>query len=169
MSIQQATYDRTKAVQYANKYWNSANPAFRQFDDDCTNYVSQCIHAGDLPMVYSSSKSKGWWYRRRGGLADTWSFSWAVAHSLFNYLKAGGPTGNTIEVSSPQQLRAGDVICYDWEGDGRWNHNAIVTGFDYYGNPLVNAHTYNSQYRDWRYLNSPAWTEKTKYAFFHIR
>lgn len=72
------------------------------------------------------------------------------------------------EVSSPDQLTYGDVICYDFEGDGRWDHTTIVTAKDAYGMPLVNAHTNNSRHRYWSYEDSMAWTENTKYKFFRI-
>lgn len=62
----------------------------------------------------------------------------------------------------------GDVICYDFEGDGRWNHTTIVVAKDADGMPLVNANTYNSRMRYWAYEDSTAYTPNMKYAFFHI-
>ncbi len=160
-------YNRQRAVNYANRYWNSHNPYYLLFPDDCTNYVSQCLHAGGLPMVSGKNRNQGWWYRRVSG-GHSWSYSWAVAHSLYTLLRNGGPTGRCRVVSSPRDLELGDVLCYDWEGDGRWNHNTIITAFDAEGQPLVNAHTFNSQFRRWEYRNSPAWTPRTRYSFFHI-
>ena len=68
----------------------------------------------------------------------------------------------------PEELTIGDVICYDFNGDGRWQHNTIVVHKDYYGMPLVNAHTTNSRNRYWDYRNSTAYTPNIQYAFFHI-
>lgn len=62
----------------------------------------------------------------------------------------------------------GDVICYDFEGDGRWNHTTIVVAKDADGMPLVNANTYNSRMRYWAYEDSTAYTPNMKYTFFHI-
>ncbi|GAE48034.1 hypothetical protein JCM21738_5090 [Mesobacillus boroniphilus JCM 21738] len=39
-------YDRLKAVQYAERWWNDYNPAYKKFEVDCTNYISQCLHQG---------------------------------------------------------------------------------------------------------------------------
>src|SRR5690606_33581263 len=39
------TYDRQQAVQYAERWWNDYNPAYRKFTDDCTNFISQCLRA----------------------------------------------------------------------------------------------------------------------------
>lgn len=157
------SYDRRAAVQYAERWWNSYNPQYRRFDDDCTNYISQCLRAGGAPMWGSPSRETGWWYT-----GNNWSFSWAVAHSFRWYLSGSEQGMKGTEVSSPDQLTYGDVICYDFEGDGRWDHTTIVTAKDAYGMPLVNAHTNNSRHRYWSYEDSMAWTENTKYKFFRI-
>ncbi|SFI84350.1 Putative amidase domain-containing protein [Thermoflavimicrobium dichotomicum] len=162
-----AIYDRQAAVNYANHYWNKHNPTFRRFQDDCTSFISQCLWAGGIPMTRSRNPAVGWWYH--SGRSHRWSYSWAVANSLYWYLRGKHSTGpQAVLVKSPKELKLGDVICYDWQGDGVWNHNTIVTAFDYNGDPLVNAHTVNSYQRYWEYRDSSAWTPKIKYAFFHI-
>ncbi|MDR6226812.1 amidase domain-containing protein [Desmospora profundinema] len=157
-------YNRMRAVQYAEMWWNGANPRYQKFDDNCTNFISQCIHAGGIPMDFSNRRDRGWWYR---GSRENWSYSWAVANALKNYLDRGG-TPKAVRVGSPQELQPGDVICYDFNGDGRWQHNTIVTAFDPMGMPLVNAHTVNSRHRYWDYRDSYAWTPQCKYSFYHI-
>ncbi len=161
-------YDRTKAARYAETWWNGANPRYLHFGVDCTNFVSQCLHAGGLPMEFSSRRDRGWWYRGTGSSSDSWSYSWAVANALYWYLKGGKGTIPVKMVSTAEELTIGDVICYDFDGDGRWQHNTIVVALDRSGMPLVNAHTNDSRMRYWNYEDSYAWTEQTKYAFFHI-
>ncbi|MBE3550637.1 MAG: amidase domain-containing protein [Brockia lithotrophica] len=54
------SYNRTKARQYIDRYWNSYNPDFPNLTyigGDCTNFASQVLHAGNLPMDY-----RGGWY-----------------------------------------------------------------------------------------------------------
>lgn len=157
------SYDRHKAVQYAERWWNSYNPAYRTFDVDCTNFVSQCLHAGGAPMWGAPVRNRGWWYQ-----GDQWSFSWAVAHSLRWYLSGSTKGLQGKEVQSPEELYPGDIICYDFQGDGRWDHNTIVVAKDVYDMPLVNAHTVNSRHRYWSYEDSTAWTPNIKYKFFRI-
>lgn len=159
------SYDRLAAVKYAERWWNSYNPAYRQFTDDCTNFISQCMYAGGAPMTGQPNRGKGWWY---AGPHDQWSYSWTVAHSLRWYLNGSNEGLQAREVSSPNQLFLGDVICYDFDGDGRWQHTTIVTAKDEQNMPLVNAHTANSRMRYWAYEDSTAWTENIKYKFFHI-
>lgn len=155
-------YNREAAVQYAEMWWDSYNPAYPKFDDDCTNFVSQCLRAGGAPFWGSPDRERGWWIS--GG---TWSFSWSTAHSLRWYL-AGSQKGMTaIQVDSADQLEIGDVILYDFQNDGRYDHSTIVTAKD--GTvPLVNAHTFNTRLRHWAYKDSYASTPNARYIFFKI-
>lgn len=156
-------YERLQAVRYADRWWNSYNPDYQTFDVDCTNYVSQCLHAAGAPMTGSPNRAKGWWYS-----GNNWSYSWAVAHALRWYLAGAAGGLRAKEVSSPRELMPGDVICYDFDGDGNWEHNTIVTAKDGDDMPLVNAHTTNSRHRYWAYEDSMAWTPNIAYKFFHI-
>lgn len=156
-------YNRLAAVQYAERWWNDFNPNFRRFADDCTNYISQCLLAGGGPMWGAPTRDRGWWYGDK-----SWSFSWSVAHSLRWYL-AGSKQGIAgKEVAQPEDLMPGDVICYDFQGDGNYDHTTIVVAKDANGMPLVNAHTNNSRNRYWEYRDSAAWTPNIKYKFFSI-
>ncbi|WP_423409505.1 amidase domain-containing protein [Heyndrickxia sp. MSNUG] len=156
-------YDRLKAVQYAERWWNDFNPAYKKFEVDCTNYISQCLHTGGAPMRGYPNRSNGWWMQN-----NNWSFSWTVANAMRWYLPASKFGLRAREVSSAEQLKLGDVICYDFQGDGRFDHTTIVTGHDANGMPLVNAHTYNSRMRYWAYEDSTAYTPNIKYRFFTI-
>ena len=120
-------------------------------------------------MNYTGRRDSGWWYKGRSGGRELWSYSWAVSHALQSYLAKGAPTGlRAVRVESPRDLALGDVIFYDWDGDGRFRHSTIVTAFDHAGMPLVNANTTASRHRYWDYRDSYAWTERTRYRFFHI-
>jgi hypothetical protein len=152
-----------QAVQYAARWWSSYNPVFRAFRDDCTNFISQCLFAGGWPMEGTGRRDKGWWYQ---GPNEQWSFSWAVAHSLRLYLET---SGRAEQRQAARDLELGDVICYDFDGDGVYQHNVIVVGFDPDGEPLVAAHAFPAWGRPWRYTDSPAFTPRTKYLFWHIK
>ena len=79
------------------------------------------------------------------------------------YLGAAGRAGGASRAAD-----AGDVIVYDWDGDGAFQHSTIVTAFDAGGKPLVNAHTVSSRHRYWDYRDSYAWNDNTEYRFYHI-
>lgn len=160
-------YNRQSAVAYAMQYWNSPNPLYPHFTDDCTNFISQCLYAGGIPMLFSKEKGKGWWIRT--GKGGDWSWSWTVAHALYLLLKSGAAPMRAVSQSSPEQLEPGDLICYDFDGDGRFQHNTIVVAKDANNMPLVNAHTTDSRMRYWAYEDSTAYTPNIRYAFFRIR
>ena len=157
-----ATYNREAAVTYALKWWNSANPAYPVFEDDCTNFISQCLRAGGAPMYGYPNRSKGWWLQ-----GDNWSFSWSVAHSLRWFMETSTQGLRAVRVSDPSQLEIGDIIFYDFNGDGRINHSTIVTSMRN-GVPYIHAHTVSSSNRPYHYRDSPAYTPNIKYYYFHI-
>lgn len=161
-------YRREDAAAYADQWWNGFNPEFEAFEVDCTNYISQCLFAGGAPIHYTGKRESGWWYKGIAAGRELWSYSWAVANSLERYLGASAWGLTAHAVDRPEQLMLGDVILYDWDGDGTYQHSTIVTAFDAGGMPLVNAHTVSSRHRYWDYKNSYAWTDRTVYRFYHI-
>lgn len=163
-----STYHRDDAVAYADRWWNGYNPAYRAFDVDCTNFISQALTAGGAPQWDTGRQDLGWWYRHLGGTQDRWSLSWSVAHSLRWYLAGSRQGLQATQRESARQLVLGDVIHYDFDGDGVWEHSTIVVAKDPSGEPLVNAHTAPSRRRPWAYLDSPAWTNRTRYLFWQV-
>ncbi|SDP75188.1 amidase domain-containing protein [Halobacillus aidingensis] len=161
--LSRSTYNRREAVRYADRWWDSYNPAYKSFDVDCTNYVSQCIRAGGATTWGAPNRTRGWWYG-----SGTWSYSWTVAHALRWYLGGARKGLTATEVSSAEQLSPGDIICYDFQGDGRFDHNTFVVKKDANGMPLVNAHTSNSRHRYWAYEDSTAYTPDIQYKFYKI-
>jgi len=113
-------------------------------------------------MHGAPNREKGWWMYK-----GTWSFSFTVAHSLRWYLATSTKGLTATQVKSAQELRPGDVISYDLQGDGRFDHSTIVTAMDG-DNPLVSAHTYNAHNRTWDYKDSYAYSPNAKYIFFKI-
>lgn len=164
------------AVQYAKTWWNGRNPNYPSFDVDCTNFISQCLRAGGAPMTGSPNRGKGWWITDgwRSGSSryghypnETWSYSWAVAHSLRWYLETA-KTGLTAKrVQSPSKLEIGDIILYDFQGNGVIDHSTIVTSM-VNGLPYIHAHTADSENRFYDYSNSYAYTPAIQYYFFKI-
>lgn len=161
-------YERDAAAAYADKWWDSGNPEFTTFTVDCTNYISQCLFAGKAPIHYTGKRETGWWYKGYVNSREWWSYSWAVSNSLARLLNTSTSGLRADLVEQPEQLMLGDVIVYDWDGDGAFQHSTIVTAFDAGGMPLVNAHTVSSKHRYWDYRDSYAWSENTVYRFYHI-
>lgn len=157
-------YDRRAAVRYAERWWNDTNSDYHYFqDNDCTNFISQCLAAGGAPMRGYPDRGTGWWYQD-----NKWSYSWSVAHTMRWYLSGSTKGLRGYELEDPTELLPGDIICYDFEGDGQWDHTTIVVAKDQDEMPLVNAHTNNSRHRYWDYQDSMAWTTDCQYKFFRI-
>lgn len=155
------SFDRYKAVEYADKYcgsaWGSGNDYkynkkymdYNGLGGDCTNFISQTI--GD---------SEG------GGLKQdfTWhkgSRAWSNVNGLKNYIisaKKGyiimSGTYKELTQTIPNypnglisKLQIGDLVCYVKKGDP--DHFAIVTGKDSNGYFLVNSHTTDRYHVPW--------------------
>ncbi|MFA9399012.1 MAG: amidase domain-containing protein [Clostridiaceae bacterium] len=143
-----SVYNRKAAVTYAKTYALNPNPDYKFFyvfgegGGDCTNFVSQCLHAGNIPMEFNP-QSQPWWYNR---VNNQWSISWAVAHSFYWTLKVRNEKKLTglkgLEIKDISSLELGDVICYE-NYNGMVYHSAIITGFQG-GEPLITQHTFNA-------------------------
>ncbi|WP_051585854.1 amidase domain-containing protein [Caldanaerobius polysaccharolyticus] len=135
-----SVFDRSAAISYAEKYVYSYNPNYPSFSSDCANYVSQCLHAGGIPM---STKLNNEWYCMYIGGSQIWNYShsWTVAEDLYNWLENSN-IGSWIDVydydiytasipeptDSNYKLWPADVIFYDWDSNGIINHSSIVVG-----------------------------------------
>jgi len=133
-------YDRYSAYNYAYKYYDKVvsdgyfweNTSFPSYlgagtavplgGYDCAHFVSCVI--GSEP------------HENGGGSnipSRTIAYGEPGANNLGNFLIS---SGQGIEVYSIDQLQIGDVILYDWDGDGWYNHSAV-----YLGNYKVAAHS----------------------------
>lgn len=153
MKYRQNKYLRVNAVKYALTYALTPNPAFRYFpltndtSGDCANFVSQCLLAGGAPMDFNLKRP--WWYKTNGTSNvkdDTWSISWAVAHSLYYYLKVNEEKNSSgvkgLEIYNKNQLQIGDLIFFE-DINKVIFHSAIITSFS--GNePLISHHSFEA-------------------------
>ncbi len=113
---------------------------------DCTNFISQCLLAGGTPMKFNGEYP--WWYNHRNTLNvmdDTWSICWAVAHSLYYYLKVNQEKGSFgakgLEVYNKDELNIGDLIFFE-DNNNRIFHSTIITSFQG-KEPLISQHSFN--------------------------
>ena len=170
-------YDREAAVRYAHQFCGAAwgcgnggryNPQYRDYTDvggDCTNFTSQVLHAGGLPMT------SVWHYRAGAG----GSRAWVQTEALARYLLASGRARLLARGTYPQVVRGsggrapidrlepGDVIGY--EEKGRIVHLAPVTGRDFRGYVVVNSHTADRYRVPW----DVGWDRETVFWLFKVR
>ncbi|WP_343029932.1 amidase domain-containing protein [Alkalibaculum sporogenes] len=151
-------YDKNSAVQYALKYALEPNNNYIYYqDNDCTNFISQCLRAGGAQNDFNTSHP--WWYNNGKN-----SICWSVAHSLFWYIRVCtqenrfGIKANTYYLNDNNKykqdieglIKLGDIIQYKNYQD-RIQHSTIITGFDNVDNePLVSQHTFEGRNVSWR-------------------
>lgn len=87
---------------------------------DCTNFASQCLHAGGLAMVYNSKDAayhkmryyttnpKKWYNLKK---ANAYSNTWISVTELYSFLSIHYPTYETYSSQKLQkQLKIGDIV-----------------------------------------------------------
>ena len=176
------SYDRGKAQAYVERFAKQPNPqlAYCALSDgtpaDCTNFASQVLWHGGVPMAYSTSEESGWWYRY-GCIPTGSSKSWRQVNRLLSYLVTESAVGEFRRRASELQL--GDLIFYrlrreedGYRCDGNlFNHTTVVSGFDARGQPLVSYHSNDALHVPWNAKNGSkaALGEACAVAFVHIR
>jgi hypothetical protein len=126
-------YNRVSATDYARKHCkNHNNGQYPYIDDnDCTNFASQVLHAGGIPMSDawyckpSSWRDTCWLGVRINGYSceDDYKFppQWAVVDDLYNYLICNKLARECVAAAA----KAGDLIQYHNPSDG-WHHTAVI-------------------------------------------
>lgn len=132
------TYNRQKAVEYAQKWALSHNPNFYQFEDiggDCTNFISQCLLAGECDMNYN--KYFGWFYVD----SNNRSPSWASVEYFYRFLTTNTKQGPFATQTTLQNLKIGDII--QLRQGNVFNHTLIISKI-LNGEIYICAHTDDS-------------------------
>jgi len=143
-------YDVEAAVAYAMDYAHSHNPEYPVFENNCTNFVSQCLVAGGISMQsdskvsgnqkYNISSGKKKWYSKnviseksgRRHYATTQNFINTDAFLVYftEQLGYGYSTyENTYEGQSEclKDVASGDVLIL-YDAQGKVAHIGLITG-----------------------------------------
>lgn len=133
-------YSGYAAAEYARAWWSGRNNAiwsdYDLWGGDCANFVAQALYAGGIPMTPS------WYFHKRiglnaGGYSTERTETWTLVNKLYKYLISIG--GQAIDAPSSSQISVGDVIVYDWDLNGRYDHSAIVVDI-VNGTPKIACH-----------------------------
>jgi len=102
-----AQYNRAAAVEYANAWCGSRNPAYADYSGvggDCANFVSQCILAGGFSLSAACS-----WLDSYGCLPNAGGLGYELQRlgwSVLSYGRGAPP---------PPGLEPGDVVIASWD------------------------------------------------------
>ena len=132
-------YDRELAYNYAKRWANSFNPNYYNFSNlggDCTNFVSQCIHAGGINMNYDKY---GWYYVSINNRAPAWT----GVNEFWNFGIKNNGVGLKLTECNLRELEVGDIIqLYNGQ---KYYHNLFVTSVENgirvsaHDNPIFNT------------------------------
>jgi hypothetical protein len=178
-------YDGAAAATYADTYWQSYNPAWPSFakkGGDCTNFVSQALYAGGITMRLSPPYvgDAAWYLLQSKGRRWSNSLSWINVQSHQLFLGSLGATqvasysGVAPGAVVPSNAAQGDVVIYDWNNDGVYDHESIVVASDATnpdGTPnwdLVDAHTNNRYHAYWTLAQYNASWATTQIVVLHV-
>ncbi len=113
--------DYTAMVNYAVKYWDNYNSAYRSFagsGGDCTNFISQVLHEGGwafkLGLWFDDSN---WWYSELNQTR-----SWAGAENWSHFAPQ-----RTTYLSNIWQMSIADILQLDFDKDGIMDHSMVLT------------------------------------------
>lgn len=115
-------YDRQAAVEYAHKWAFGRNPRYADFETmggDCTNFASQCIHAGGAPMNYRPTL--GWYYISLARRAPAWT----GVQFLYQFLTRNQGVGPYAREAEAAQAEPGDLIQLSFDGQ-RFTHSPVI-------------------------------------------
>lgn len=134
------------SIEYAHRWATAPRPYnsppyydFTSEGGDCTNFVSQAIHEGGrAAMVFGGVHgigTNGWYFYNYDDRAAAWNWVERLYSFITGeiYIWDQGPEGCEVPYFDGQ---AGDIIQYDWENDGFWDHSVIIVtkntgGYDY--------------------------------------
>ncbi|MCL2851119.1 MAG: amidase domain-containing protein [Firmicutes bacterium] len=116
-------YNRNAAIEYARTWAFSRNPYYYDFSDiggDCTNFVSQALVAGGMPMNFANPM--GWYYRN----LDDRAAAFTGVKYLYNFLTrqnvSTGPFATEVPI---YKAEPGDIIQLSFDGEN-WAHSLLI-------------------------------------------
>jgi hypothetical protein len=150
-------YNRSAAVAYADKWALSNDPNYLHYSEDCTGFASEAMYAG------GDQQNRAW-----HGDKTSLSADWDVAPDNYFYEvnQNGAHLAETVNSSNSDYWNSynatlpGDLIYYDWTGDGSIDHMAFQVnagkaasdpnnpGWSFTGD-LMDQHTTNRWHAPW--------------------
>lgn len=150
-----SAYDPEAAARYADEYvwseaagksvyeefYNSIYPSYNASGGDCTNYVSQCLYAGGMPMVKGTEYGRDGWFYVPGSRSATWTY----APYLRDWLADN--RGKLVKANADNIY----LGCPVFHGD---YHATICVGRNSAGVPIVDSHNNDWYHAKWNYAGN---------------
>lgn len=162
-TVASASYNPNSAVNYALRWAGERandsryyNPNYVAQSNDCSNFVSQCLHAGGVPFYISNAskivanntsgcssiRGSEWYYIKNKWGGATWSSTWTRVDKPDGISITGGLRqyfGNdesdhfthlletTFKSDTYKKVKKGDVILIKASYGDRYSHAVIVS------------------------------------------
>jgi hypothetical protein len=153
-------YNGAAAVRYADIY--SCNPnvqcgngSYTRYSDDCANFVSQALLAGnEVTETYGFAPGTLPWF----AYTEQWTVSWDLAYWMTTYTGRGTMT-QIDKTAAYNSSAVGDFYAYDWGKGGGISHVAIEAGWGTRAAPYaadgpgdyIDQHTTDRYHAPWNY------------------
>lgn len=162
-------YHREKATSYAKKYAINPNSPpwgnYERLGGDCTNFVSQCLFAGEIPFdtTGKSELEKWYWYSENNRVP-----TWTSANFFKDYLLINKKGGIRAYLSTFDKMLKGDIVQLGDEMHTR--HSMIVVDDikDAEGNRVDLVIAQHSISEEGRGYNIPLSTKPIDRLYWHI-
>ncbi|MFA9379559.1 MAG: amidase domain-containing protein [Acetanaerobacterium sp.] len=158
--LETVTYDRAAAVAYAHEWAFARNPRYADFEDmggDCTNFISQCVFAGNRQMNFSPVL--GWYYLDLSNRTPSWSGVEYFYKFMTGNRDGAGPFARRAGIA---ELLPGDVVQLRFASE-HFGHSLLVVSADAPDETGIRiaTHTFDSDsrqlstyhYQETRYLH----------------
>lgn len=157
-------YQRENAIAYAHRWAYGRNPAYADFSamgGDCTNFISQCLHAGGCPMNYTPVT--GWFYASLRQRAPAWT----GVEELYRFLTGSRGAGPKATEVTMAEVVPGDLVQLSFDGGNHFAHTPFIVAVGDDPSPdniLVATHSDDSDNRPLAH-----WWGYAVPRFLHIR
>ena len=116
-------YNREAARDYALKWAYGYNPDFYNFDKlggDCTNFASQVLYAGGLPMNYTPTL--GWYYISLNDRAPAWT----GVNEFYRFLTTNTGVGPKAREVGIDEIQLADIVQINYGRDQSFDHTPVI-------------------------------------------
>ena len=126
-------YDREKAVEYAQQWYNKRNPEYLEYDlygGNCQNFASQCVHAGGMDMDIKGNYTCQWKFYGKDlnlkQVASGRSYSFIGVDEFYTYAIYNSTSGLVTQPDIDlKYAQKGDIIQVG--AYGKWRHSLVVS------------------------------------------
>ena len=145
---------------YSDTWALSRNPTYREYDNDCTNFCSQCLTAGGKTEKDGDRLLDPFWFY--GSFTFTTSYTWAGAQNLKRHLASH--TNSTLPADQ-MALRVGDLVIMEPASSSGDSWHAMVTARKTSNDLLMNYHSQDTKHKSLNSLKAG----NPGFTFHHIK